>query len=106
MYRVVHKAISRREGDVIVTYEAGDEFEPSDSELQSFSDRLEEVVEEDSVDETPTGDATETGFQLGDLTVAEVEAELATGEYDAFLDEIAEQAERKGVQAAIESRRG
>lgn len=98
MYRVINKRIVRSEGDDTVVYEVGDKFDPTDDELSAFGDRLEEV--ETRVVEMP---------ELAELTVDEVEEELASGDYDDVLDRLEELEEdgkdRQGVYDAIEGRR-
>lgn len=105
MHRVTHRYIARHEGDEVVTYEAGDAFEPTDAELQSFGDRLEPVEE----DVTPGGNASEPPLEPSEYTVDEFEAELDGGEYDDYLDELEELEaagkDRQGVYDAIEDRR-
>lgn len=107
MHRVTRHEIVRREDGDLVVYEEGDTFEPTDAELSAFGDRLE--PEEDVEDENPGGNAPEPGLELADLTVSEVEDELASGEYDDMLDELESLEEagkdRKGVHEAVEDRR-
>lgn len=41
--KVTRKSHSRREGGRLTTYQAGDEIQVSESELEAFGDRLERV---------------------------------------------------------------
>lgn len=102
MYRVTHKWI-RRGGEVI---EEGETFEPSEAELNAFSDRLEPV--DDSPDDEEDPPPEETSFDPADYTNDEVEEEVADIDDEeqlrALLELEQEQRDRSGAIDAIEER--
>lgn len=78
-----------------------DPVERAFSDLVEPADADEDDTEEDDADEGPPDEVA----NLLDGTVADVEEALESGDYDEYLDDIEEYAERAGVQDAVEDRR-
>lgn len=117
-HRVRRRPITRSDGE---TFEPGDEIEPTEDELEAFGDNLAPNEDDEAeADESAGGEEAEqaqlaTGEAEADLeavldgTVDEVQAALATGEYDDVLDELGgletDAEARKGVFEALDERR-
>lgn len=106
-------------------FEPGDLIEPTEAELRAFPDRFRELTTtesqalnngnaetesagSESEDEGDSGNG-ESPLELSEMTVAEIQEALSTGDYDDRLDELEEYENqndgRKGVRQAIDERR-
>lgn len=105
-YRAVDDASEADIGNRLKAFEVGDTITPTESELEAFGDRFRELRNAPEESE----DTEEPPLDLDDMTVAEVEEALETGDYDDSLDTIeeyeSENADRNGVHNAIADRRG
>lgn len=107
-YRYTGTGLRRTDGNEVEVIETGDVIKPTEAELDSFGDSLERVAEP-----TTTADAAPTTnenppFEVGDLTVSEVEERLPEISDVDLLEEIEQREQeneaRKGVSEAIKSR--
>lgn len=106
-HQVTHKQI-RRGGEV---FQKGDEFVPTEAELDAFSDRLEPVGGTPDEEEDPPPEETESGtlpFNPQEYTNDGVEEQVAEVDDEdalqALLNLEAEQQDRVGAKEAIEAR--
>lgn len=85
--------------NAMTEFAPGDLIDPTEEELEAFSDRLREVRSPESEEDE---------FGLSDKTVADVQEELESGEYDESLEELFDAEvsgeDRKGVKEAINER--
>lgn len=111
-YRWVHGRPLRRSCDHLPTVSPGDTFEPTDSELRHFGDRIESVDEGTAAEDEDEDDADrEETFDIDsfiDLNADEQASIIESGDVDAHLDEISEANEQTNeystVRKAIEER--
>lgn len=96
-HRVQRKRIvrSRSHDDGRKVFEAGDVFEPTQAEIESFGDRLEPVEEE--VDDFDVG-------QWLDIDFKERADKVASGEVDSHLEDIREIETSESVREAVRDR--
>ncbi|AXR80791.1 hypothetical protein [Natrarchaeobaculum sulfurireducens] len=107
-YRWTHSRPIRKHRDDLSTVEQGDEFEPTESELKHFSDRI-EVVEDADPDESDKADETNAApIDPSEYTIGELENELAdVDDRDALIAVgklESEQQDRDGALEAVEDR--
>lgn len=95
-HRVTHKRIKRPDG----VYEKGDTFEPTEAELESFSDRLEAVDEDDESGTLPFNPESNTNDEVAEK-VEDIEEESTLR---ALLNLERQQKDRTGAIEAIEAR--
>jgi len=93
-----------------IEFDVGDTITPTESELASFPNRFRELrgPVSDNGSEEPEGNE-EPPLELTEMTVAEVQEALETGDYDDSLDTLEEYEtqndDRKGVKQSIDDRR-
>lgn len=109
MLRVTRRYHTRREGDEIVQYEEGDEFDGTEQELEAFADRLERVDSDDADDEEEDESSEDELPDPSEHTIAELRDLLDENDYDEDeLEELLgrEQSGRRrsGVESLIEER--
>lgn len=91
-------------------FEPGDTITPTEAELRAFPERFRELRTAPSENGTEDEEGNENPpLELTDMTVAEVQEALESGDYDDSLDTLEsyekENDDRKGVKQAIEDRR-